>query len=71
MTPKLQDIGNSGWPDRTFIKNGKVLWIEFKATNGRLKPKQKVRILSIRAHGGEVLVTDSVIEATTWLLSHE
>lgn len=71
MAVKLQDLGNTGWPDRTFIKNGKVLWVEFKAPGGRLSPKQRVRILAIRAHGGHVLVSDSVAEVTQWLLSHD
>lgn len=38
----------NGWPDRMYMKDGKVFFIEFKSKTGRLSELQKYRIEQIR-----------------------
>ena len=38
---KMTPTGHTGWPDRVIIlSGGQVLWLEFKAPNASLSPKQ-------------------------------
>ena len=46
----------NGWPDRMFLKDGKVFFAEFKAKNGKLSPLQEYRIEQLRALKFHVLV---------------
>jgi hypothetical protein len=49
-----------GVPDRIFIRDGTVLFVEFKSLGGRLSPSQKVEIARIAQHGGMVHVANSL-----------
>lgn len=55
---KLNTWGNNGWPDRQFLKNGKVLFIEFKKPGEGAEPLQVVRHDRLRALGFEVQIHD-------------
>ena len=67
LVAKLQWIGDTGWPDRTFIKNGIVAWIEFKKPGGRVSKKQRYRIQQMRDHGANVDIFDDSLVAISWL----
>ncbi len=58
---KFRPITN-GYPDRIFLKNGKVFFIEFKA-KGKLPAKiQQYRIEALRLSGFNAYVVDDVAE---------
>lgn len=40
LARKLKTHNNRGAPDRMFLRNGRVLFVEFKAPNGRLSKLQ-------------------------------
>lgn len=64
LTPKLQYVGHTGWPDRTFIKGNAVLFIEFKRPKGgRRSEKQKWWVNQINNHGGRAFFCKSADEA--------
>lgn len=64
LTPKLQHIGSTGWPDRTFIRRGRVVFIEFKRPRGgRRSAKQIWWIKEINAHGGIAAFCNTAQEA--------
>lgn len=46
----------NGIPDRTLLKDGKVLFVEFKAKKGKLSEIQKYRIKQLRAMKFHVMV---------------
>jgi hypothetical protein len=71
LCPKLQWVNQTGWPDRAFLKNGKVIFIEFKKPGGRISKKQHHWIGRIRDQGVPAIVCDSVIEAQAFLTSYE
>lgn len=62
-------VGTDGWPDRMAIKpDNRVVWIEFKRTDGELRPQQRVvhRLLEKSGHRVYVCVTlEEAIEAYT------
>lgn len=42
LVAKLQWVGQTGWPDRFFLRNGIHIFIEFKKPKGgRIAPKQQ------------------------------
>lgn len=48
-------VGYDGWPDRLFMRDGRVVWWEFKATSvDQLRTKQKLRITELKEQGIEV-----------------
>jgi hypothetical protein len=60
-------VGQEGWPDR-LVTLGKgypraVIWIEFKALDGKLRPAQKIRHKQLAADGQTVVVCRSSQEA--------
>ena len=57
---KLQWIGRSGAPDRVFIKNGRVIFVEFKQLGKKPSPNQKIEISVLREAGAEVHVCDDI-----------
>ena len=71
LAPKLQWLAQTGWPDRTFIKDGKVIFIEFKKPGGVVSKKQHHWIGRIRAQGIPVAVFDDPTEAIAFLQSHD
>lgn len=64
---KLRIDGQNGWPDRTVISPGGVLFMEFKRPEGKLRPMQKVWRKMLREMGHEVWTPRSVEEAKTIL----
>jgi len=52
--------GTGGWPDRMFIKNGKVFFIEFKRFGGKLSELQKARINDLQRERITVYVVDNI-----------
>lgn len=60
MPFKFVSPGNAGVPDRLFLRDGKVIFIEFKAPGKISTPIQRVQQDRIRRLGFEVYVCDSV-----------
>jgi len=60
---KLDFVETRGAPDRMFIKDGRVVFIEFKRPGGRLSGIQKKMIRQLEAVGAEVHVAYSTPEA--------
>jgi VRR-NUC domain len=71
LCPKLQWLSQTGWPDRCFMKNGMVVFIEFKKPGGVISKKQRHWIQKIRDHAVPATVCDSVIDAQAFLRSYE
>jgi len=55
---KLNTWGNNGWPDRMFLYNGNVLFIEFKKPGATAEPLQAHRHAQLRALNFKVEVHD-------------
>ncbi|MCP4277848.1 MAG: VRR-NUC domain-containing protein [Gammaproteobacteria bacterium] len=60
---KLNSVSCNGIPDRMFIKGGRVVFIEFKATGKTTRKLQDIVIGDMQAHGAEVHVIDNLDEA--------
>ena len=60
-------VGLDGWPDRLVPLGsaypGAVIWIEFKAPDGRIRPNQKIRHKQLAAIGQTVAICRSPMEA--------
>lgn len=54
---------SKGIPDRLFIKNGKVIFVEFKATKGRLQNFQKLIIERLKEENMQVYIINNVNDA--------
>lgn len=57
---KFTSPGLAGVPDRVFIRNGRVVFIEVKRAGERPRQQQVKRMQDMRDHGAEVHWTDSV-----------
>lgn len=64
---KLVNTARRGFPDRTVIGPGWVAFIELKAPGGRLSHHQRETIGWLRDKNCQVLVSDDLAEAQTWL----
>lgn len=51
-------VGKRGWPDTTAHRDGRVLYVEWKAPGEKLKPQQVKVIAELRAAGMTVIVAD-------------
>lgn len=60
LVRKLSWIGRRGAPDRLFMKGGRALFIEFKATGEKPDPIQVREIERMRKAGMEVHIIDSI-----------
>jgi hypothetical protein len=60
---KFVSPGRRGVPDDVFIRDGRVLFIEFKRPGKDLRPQQRKRIREMREHGAEVHVIDNLADA--------
>lgn len=60
LVRKLSWIGRRGAPDRIFMKGGRIIFIEFKATGETPDPIQVREIARMRAAGMEVHVIDDI-----------
>lgn len=59
-TFKLRSPSHSGVPDRVFMKDGRVLFVEFKTPEGRVRPAQQLVFNSMAQHGVQVPIIRSV-----------
>lgn len=57
---KFSSPGHRGVPDDIFIKEGRVVFIEFKSNQGHLSRLQQVEIELLREAGAEVYVVDNI-----------
>lgn len=57
---KFTSPGRRGVPDRIFIRDGVVMFIEFKRPGETLRTQQEKRIREMRAHGAIVHVVDNL-----------
>lgn len=63
LTYKFTSPARRSVPDRLFVREGRVVFIEFKSPAGKLTPGQVREIAELGAHGAEVHVCRSVEEA--------
>ena len=59
-TRKFSSPSNRGVPDRIFLKEGRVLFVEFTAPGNVPTPLQGHGIDEIADHGGNVFWTDNI-----------
>ncbi len=69
LTYKFTSPNRRSVPDRVFVREGRVVWVEFKKKGGRLTEGQVREIARLRVHGAEVHVAYSVEEAKKCLTS--
>lgn len=60
---KLMKCSKNGMPDRLLMRNGRVIFIEFKRPGEEPDKQQRKRHAEIRAHKIEVYVVDRVDDA--------
>ena len=60
---KVQWPGRIGAPDRVFIKDGRVVWIEFKDAGKRPRKSQELEHDRMKVAGAEIYWCDNVLEA--------
>jgi len=65
---KLRVDGVNGFPDRTFIWNGVVIFIEFKRYDGKLRPMQEEFIEALASQKQNVIVSDNLTEVIEFCL---
>lgn len=58
VTRRLRWVGRVGAPDRILIHRGWIVFVETKATTGRLTPPQIAEHARMRAAGAWVVVVD-------------
>lgn len=59
---KFSSPSRRGVPDRMFMFNGRVMFIEFKQRGRKTTPLQNFTIETIRAQGIDVHVIDNVLD---------
>lgn len=59
---KIMRAGRRGFPDHIFIRNGRVVFIEFKRPGETPTPQQLKRHYEMRMRGAEVYVVDNLDE---------
>lgn len=67
---KLNVKGRRGWPDQEFVRQGVVLFIEFKAPGEEPTELQKYIHRLLREHKMLVYVVDSIYQARAILEKH-
>ena len=60
LSIKNIQVSLNGWPDRMYMKNGKVFFIEFKNSKGKLSELQKYRIGQIRSLGFHCFIFENI-----------
>lgn len=60
LVRKLSWIGRRGAPDRLFMKEGRAIFVEFKATGEKPDPIQVREIARMRKAGMTVYVIDDI-----------
>lgn len=64
---KVGALTRNAQPDDLFVRNGKYLWIEFKAPGQEPTEQQYKRHDDMRKHGMDVRWTDNLQQAMEWL----
>ena len=59
---KFVSPGNAGAPDHIYIKEGTVIFIEFKTPGGILSSQQRLHIKRLWGAGMSVFIVDSTVE---------
>ena len=59
--------GTAGWPDRCFIVNGKIAFVELKAPGKKPTPLQEARLSQLRFAGARAEWFDNAERAFDWL----
>jgi len=71
---KMNGLGNRAWPDRMFLHQGKVLFIEFKREGLKPTPLQAKFHAMLQKHDFAVRVVDNValgkVVVNDWLSGH-
>jgi hypothetical protein len=67
LTLKFTPDGQRGWPDRIFIRDGRVAFIEFKADGEEPRPLQMHRMQMLRDANIPVIWTNHFEEAIKFL----
>ncbi len=60
LVRKLKWIGRRGAPDRLYLRNGRVVFPEFKQKGKPPNPQQAREHERLRNHGAEVVVIDNI-----------
>jgi len=63
LVRKVQWIGRFGAPDRLFVRNGQVVFIELKREGGWLRQEQWLEARALRAQGVIVRAADTLSDA--------
>lgn len=56
LSVKNIQMSLNGWPDRMYMKNRMMFFVEFKSKKGKLSELQKYRINQIRSFNFHVLI---------------
>ncbi len=60
---KIMRTVRRGFPDHLFVRDGLVIFIEFKRPGEEAMPQQQRRHAELREHGASVFVIDNLDEA--------
>lgn len=60
---KIMKTSRGSFPDRFFLRRGRIVLIEVKATDEKARRKQAKRHRELREHGAEVYLIDNLEEA--------
>ena len=60
---KIERTGRSGFPDRLYIKESRVVFVEWKRPGGRLSKQQVLRHAELQKSGAEIHTVYSLAEA--------
>lgn len=59
LTRKIRYEGRNSAPDRFFVKNAVVVFIEFKRPGGQIRPGQRLEIPKLKRKGALAFVFDN------------
>lgn len=60
---KVVSQSRRGWPDRLLVRNGRVVFAEFKRSGEEPSVQQLKRHMELRAHGAQVVWFDNLADA--------
>lgn len=63
LSYKIEKTTPSGLPDRLFIKNGRIVFMEIKRSSGSVQKNQNLQKTNLLNHGVEVYVVRKLEEA--------
>lgn len=67
---KFSSPGVTGIPDRVVLSNGQTYFIELKATNGTVRPRQKYVHKEFNKRGVDVYIINSKNEVDNFIKNH-